>query len=227
MIIVYALIFLLFFGLGYATFSVQKPKIRYVSIRKFNKESFKDNGLTVVDGKAASIVMDKQMLSKHKKWIKSGKIKRQDLTQLGVIDRQEYVHDMPKYNTTHIIAFRHCLTDEDLSLIFKGTSLLNYGINLETGYFPNDTDKSENVKFLMNLLHQHQFKYFEMYNITYKRRRLSLDDFERLFDYLVNSIHHRFKYSVELIGNNGVSKVYIKIYDLTTQQQLFTAIIDN
>lgn len=147
------------------------------------------------------------------------------------------------WHATHLIPFRYCLSDGDIAnIMFMGTAHLNMGAKYEVGYAPaskgtldSNQARVNQLKELVNqsknglkLTHPEvQGKGLKRYGFV----QYSLDDFERLADYLINSRKDdHFKYGVECYYENGdviPSEVHIVMVNLTKHKLEFSVRLKN
>ena len=147
------------------------------------------------------------------------------------------------WHATHLIPFRYCLSDGDVDhLLFMGTAHLNMGAKYDVGYAPPVRGTVDSNQARVKQLKEQVDKaknglklvYPTVYGSALKRYgfvQYSLDDFERLADYIINS--HKddhFKYGVECFYENGSvipSEVQVVMINLTQHKLVFSVRLKN
>lgn len=145
------------------------------------------------------------------------------------------------WHATHLIPFRYCLSDGDFpNLLFMGTAHLNMGAKYDMGYAPASRGTADSnaarVAHLKELVNASKnglkLDYPEVPGLRrYGFVQYSLDDFERLADYLINSRKNdHFKYGVECFYSNGSvipDEVQVVMINLTKNKLEFSVKLKN
>lgn len=187
----------------------------------------------------AVITINKEMLINNKVMIREGIFQRDDEFR-----GQQYVAgykdnpNMRKYgeyylwHRTHLIPFRYGLSEIG-KIMFTGTGHLNSGDRPQVGFF---RDKTSNIgREFINESLNHDYKnlsYFSHPKTAEQRdTHFSLDDYERLADYVINcNPDYLFNYSV-VCKYSGQSKipvsVRVRMVNTETNDVMFAATLSN
>lgn len=224
---------------------------KWVDLVSVEKESTK-NGDRVV---GAFIYMRKPLLQRNKQLIKD-KIVQRDATLRKharvpgrPMVRSEAVtvggQRMALWHITHMLPYRYCLSDGEIpDIMFMGTAHLNMGARYDKGYVPAQKGTFDSVSARVNHLKEavnakRKTKYglqLKTPLITglpreYGKVQYSMDDFERLADYIINSRKDdEFKYGVECFyrGDNVIPEsVQIYMINMTRKRQEFRVTLKN
>lgn len=166
------------------------------------------------------IIINKHFLKRNKSLIANNIVSRDHVLRRQVVTpgRDLVVNDkvvvdgrkVSLWHVTHMLPFRYCLSDGQIpGLMFMGTAHLNSGSRPDAGYFVPRTgldSVQERVNYLHNLLYKTRHKkkglvldYPELKSVSsrYGFTQFSMDDFERLSDYVINSNpNNLYKYGV-------------------------------
>lgn len=149
------------------------------------------------------------------------------------------------YHRTHCVAFRHSL-DEGMvdGLLFTGSSYLNSGDRPSHGYVVTNRGSSDShdarVETLKEMFFEAQRQRkpltgyalsIETDNRTLPSAQFSLDDFERLYDFMLNYRSESvIRYGVMLHYRNGgliPSEAEVVIVDVTKRHKLVDVVLQN
>lgn len=202
----------------------------------------------------AFVYMNADLLKRNKQLIKSGIISRDSKArkEYGApgIDSVKHLTvnngggNLALYHLTHLIAFRHCLSEGDFDgLLFTATAHLNSGARYDLDYVPNYNGTSDSTISRINSLKDYFFENNEQIILDYpsvktgrhfgKRgsAQYSLNEFEMLLDFFVNwKKTHVFKYGVECHYDKDsklVDSVNVVIIDVTAGKLLVDVYLAN
>ena len=190
----------------------------------------------------AFVYMNHELLQRNKQLIKNGVIVRNSYARQRygapcIDDVKHHVVDTgggkaSLYHLTHLIAFRHSLSEGDIrGILFTGTAHLNSGARYDLNYIPAYNRTRDSTTSRVNLLKDQFFKNDCKLILRYPKvetgrnfgsrgaAQLSLNDLELFFDFLVNwKKDHVFKYGVECHYSKDTKLVHhvtVVIVDVT------------
>lgn len=223
----------------------------YIDIVNVEREKVKDGERIV----GAYMFMRKPLLQRNKQLIRDGIVKRNaTLRKHSRIPGRRMVRAeavevggqrMALWHITHCIPYRYCLSDGEVdNLMFMGTAHLNMGAKYDKGYVPAQKGTKDSCSARVNFLKDEvnkrrknkrglvlDYPTVDGLPKRYGFVQYSLDDFERLADYLVNSRKDdEFKYGVECFytGNDLIPDyVVVQMINMTKHKVEFRAKLRN
>lgn len=195
-------------------YPVKHPTVKYYKTQtKFKQDSvnkhFKSKAVYIgiyMNGSKPNgcfVECDKTNLKRHKLYIKKGRVKRSSSERFNahVYGKENVSRFNGLFHRTHLIPFRYCLKENLKGNLVMATACANMGDDFLRGYRVPSHGRSSHtarVDYLIDMFLTYGRVHINRGVIEDrgKYHPLSLDDYERFFDYLINSQKTRLRYTI-------------------------------